>query len=69
MGKLSQMKISLAKPYPIYKSGESVTGSLEIQVEEKIKINSIRLTLKGFSRVYWTEQRSSGKNSDNSIKK
>ncbi len=53
MGKLKLMRIVLTKANAFYVPGEKVSGTLEIQVEEKLKINSICLLLKGFSKVRW----------------
>lgn len=63
MGKIRLMRINLTKANALYMPGEKVTGSLEIEVEEKLKIDSICLILKGFSKVRWYEQRSNGKSS------
>ena len=53
MGKIRLMRINLTKANALYMPGEKVTGSLEIEVEEKLKIDSICLILKGFSKVRW----------------
>ena len=53
MGKINFIKVNLAKENALYMAGKKLTGCLDIQVNEKIKINSIFLHLRFFSNVRW----------------
>ena len=61
MGKVDFFAISLPKQNPIYYSGENLNGSVLIRIKENLKINCVRLLIKGEARVHWTETQSSGK--------
>lgn len=63
MGKIDAFHVELQKPQPIYLGGETLVGCISIQVRERLKINSVYLTILGESRVRWTEQRNNGKSS------
>ena len=53
MGKIDYFSIILFKPDAIYYSGETVAGSLNIRVSERLKCNSISMLLSGRARVHW----------------
>ena len=53
MGKIDYFKIILEKSTPTYFSGEKIDGFVKIKIAERIKINNVRLTLVGTSRVGW----------------
>ena len=61
MGKVDSFQIILEKPSGIFISGELVRGNLVVRIRERLKINNLRLILKGNGRVHWTESHGSGK--------
>ena len=63
MGKVDLFQIVLEKPNGIYIAGELICGNLIMKITERLKINNLRLLMKGYGRVHWTERRSSGKSS------
>ena len=56
MGKVDLFTIILDRQNAIYMASETVTGKLIIRIKERLKINSIKMLLTGFSRVHWTER-------------
>ena len=56
MGKIDYFSIFLNKPNPIFLNGEPMTGSVNLRVRERLKINSIYMVLQGKSRVLWYVQ-------------
>ena len=53
MGKISHLNIFFDKKDPIYFSGETLTGRVEIGIEERLKLNSIFLNIAGETNVHW----------------
>ena len=53
MGKIDYFSIVLNKPNPIFLNGEPMTGTVNLRVRERLKINSIYMVLQGKSRVLW----------------
>ena len=53
MGKISSFNIIFDKNIPIYYSGEKLSGKVNIEVAERLKINEINLEIVGASRVHW----------------
>jgi hypothetical protein len=52
--KVSHFEILLNKPdNPVYVSGEVISGVVELRVSERLKINSIQLSLHGKAQVQW----------------
>lgn len=57
MGKIAYFSILLQKQNPIYYSGETVAGTVIVRVIERLKCNSISMTILGRAKVHWTETR------------
>ena len=53
MGKIEYFSIVLQKQHPIYFCGESVFGNAILRVNERLKINSLKIQINGIGRVYW----------------
>ena len=53
MRKIECFAIRLQKEPAIYYAGETITGTIEMKVRNRIKINNIRLVAYGFASVYW----------------
>jgi hypothetical protein len=53
MGKIDSFTIVFQKSTPIYMGGETLNGALNINVRERLKINSININVIGASRVHW----------------
>jgi hypothetical protein len=53
MGKIDYFNILLDKKDQIYYNGEMVTGKIQINVVERIKINSLFVEFDGESNVHW----------------
>lgn len=53
MGKIDSFAIIFQKPTPIYMGGETLNGTLNINVRERLKINSVNINVIGASRVHW----------------
>jgi len=53
MGKISYFTIFLNKQNPIYYSGETVEGYIKVGIVERLKCNSINMTINGRARTHW----------------
>jgi hypothetical protein len=54
MGKIDYLQIVLSKPSPtIYVPGETIQGSINLRVNERVKINAIKLIFNGHVQVQW----------------
>ena len=53
MWKIQYFTIVLQKQCPVYFSGETMFGSINLKVTEKLKINSVRCFVDGGSHVQW----------------
>ena len=53
MGKLDCFNILLDKKDQIYFNGEMVTGKIQINIVERLKINSLFVGFDGESIVHW----------------
>lgn len=53
MGKISYFKIILHKQNPIYYSGETIEGQIKVGIIERLKCNSISMTVIGRARTHW----------------
>ena len=53
MGKIDYFSIVLNKQYPIYFSGETVNGNINLKINERIKINSVKMAIFGIAKVHW----------------
>jgi len=53
MGKIENFSISLEKKNPIYFLREQVEGNVSFKVTDRIKCNSIFITLTGTAKVDW----------------
>ncbi|XP_013417446.1 arrestin domain-containing protein 3 [Lingula anatina] len=56
MGKLNVFAISLPNQYAVYHAGEVVQGHVLVELNEPMKMRGVRIELKGFAYVHWTEQ-------------
>ena len=61
MGKVELFEIHVEKANGIYFSGELIKGHLLVRISERLKINNLRVLLKGQGRVWWKESRNNGK--------
>ncbi|CAF0904985.1 unnamed protein product [Brachionus calyciflorus] len=62
MGKIDYFTITLQKQNAIYMSSENLRGTLSLRVNERLKINSVKMLISGGARVHWSESHGSGKN-------
>ena len=53
MRKIEFFAVRLHKEPAIFYAGETITGTIELSVRDRLKINNIKLVAKGFARVYW----------------
>ena len=53
MGKIQYFTINLQKPNPVYFSGETVSGTVNIKLSERLKINLFKCLIDGNSFVHW----------------
>ena len=53
MGKIAYFSILFQKQNPIYYSGETVVGTINIRVTERLKCNLVSMTLTGQANVHW----------------
>ena len=53
MGKIENFLISLEKKILIYFLGEKVKGNVSFKVTDRLKCNSISMTLAGKAKVQW----------------
>jgi hypothetical protein len=55
MGKVSLFTIILEKPQAIFMSSEIIRGNLVAKISKRLKINCLKIVVKGFARVHWSE--------------
>ena len=53
MGKIEYFEIHLEKSNPVYIAGELLTGRLVLKVTERLKCNSVKITVNGMGKVQW----------------
>ena len=53
MGKVSYFSIDFQNQNPVYYSGETVNGCVNIKVNERLKYNSVSMILSGRATVHW----------------
>lgn len=53
MGKIDQFSIIFDKKDPIYFNGDVLTGKVQVNVTERIKIKGLFLCLNGETTVHW----------------
>lgn len=46
----------------VFYPGQSVSGRVELQVKDDLKVTAIYITFKGYANVHWSESQGSGKN-------
>jgi hypothetical protein len=56
MGKIENVVINLERKNAVFSSGDLINGSLDFKINEKIKINSLKLHIMGESECHWNEQ-------------
>ncbi len=54
MSKFELFTVTFAKEVPIYVGGEKLVAAVQLNVKERLKINSINLTISGASDVDWS---------------
>ncbi|KAH3836787.1 arrestin domain-containing protein 3-like [Dreissena polymorpha] len=57
------LQILIDNQKTVYFPGDTITGRVQFDVDEPLKVRSIVLKFVGWANVHWTEQRSSGKSS------
>jgi hypothetical protein len=60
MGKLKQIEIYFADNKNVYHPGDDVNGNIVIETRGQIKINSLKVFIKGIAKVHWTETKTTG---------
>ena len=61
MGKLKAFRIVLTNDEPAFYPGEVIHGQCEVEVSDgEISLKFLAVTLRGFSKVHWTESRNVG---------
>ena len=50
---VSGLKIELFNSTAVYFSGDTILGSVTFTVEERLKINRVRLSVIGYGKVFW----------------
>lgn len=55
MGVLENIEIILDRKNGVYFCGEAIKGSLSFKVKQKMKINSIKISINGFAECKWNE--------------
>jgi hypothetical protein len=53
MGKIDYFTINLQKADAIFHSGETIVGTVNLRVKERLKINSVKMVITGGARVHW----------------
>ncbi|KAL4228037.1 hypothetical protein ACF0H5_013475 [Mactra antiquata] len=64
MGKISKFEIKLDKPSEVYSEGQTVEGSVEVELTDTMKMRGIKLEFSGGASVHWTETHSTGSGKD-----
>jgi len=60
MGKLRAFRIVLATEEPVFCPGDQIQGHCEIEVIGEISLKCLTITVRGLSKVHWTESRNVG---------
>ncbi|XP_076439019.1 arrestin domain-containing protein 3-like [Babylonia areolata] len=63
MGRPKVFQINLNSPNGVYYGGQTLSGTVTMELEEALTMRALRLEFKGQATVHWTEQRSNGKTS------
>ena len=54
------LTIRLSEPQAVYSPGDNVTGRVVLETSTPIRVRCLRITVRGVSRVHWTESVGSG---------
>lgn len=61
MGKLRCFRINLSTEDAVYSPGETINGFCEVEVVDgELSLKTLSITLRGVSKVHWTESRNVG---------
>ena len=60
MGNIKNFEILLVGGKIVYFPGDVVRGTCVMDLSKDIKLNFLRITMKGRAKVHWTEQDSDG---------
>jgi hypothetical protein len=53
MGQIYLFTIELSKQASIFFGGETIVGNVKIELKERLKINGLKLIVKGGAEVRW----------------
>lgn len=59
--KIQKLEIHLATPQPVYYAGQTISGSVHLELIGELDFKAITLTVHGTADVHWSEQHGSGK--------
>lgn len=60
MGKLKNIEIIFENNRNVFHPGDSVCGNVVIQSKGEVKINALRIFMRGVAKVHWTETKTVG---------
>ena len=60
MGKLKNIEIYFVNNKSVYHPGEIVSGNVIIESRGQVKINSLKVFIRGIGKVHWTETKTAG---------
>jgi hypothetical protein len=60
MGKLKNIDIVFTNNKNIFYPGDSVSGNITLETKGELKINSLKVLLRGAAKVHWTETKTAG---------
>ncbi|KAL8222419.1 UNVERIFIED_CONTAM: hypothetical protein K2H54_075965 [Gekko kuhli] len=70
MGKVKSLTISLDclgdSDVPVYSSGATVSGRVQVEAAEEIRVKSLKIHARGRAEVHWTESTTTGSDNNSS---
>ena len=60
MGKLKNIEIIFEHNKNVYYPGDSLTGNVIIESKGEVKINALKVFIRGVAKVHWTETKTVG---------
>lgn len=60
MGKLKNIEIYFDNNKNVYYPGDSISGNIMVESRGEIKINALKVFIRGIAKVHWTETKTAG---------
>jgi hypothetical protein len=60
MGKLKNIEIFFDNNKIVYYPGDNLTGNIVVETRGEMKINALKVYIRGVAKVHWTETKTAG---------